>query len=936
MRILAIRGENLASLEGPFEVELDGKVLGRSGIFSITGPTGAGKSTLLDAMCLALYDQIPRLSDAKVVRIGRQDAERDRENANDVKSIMRRGAGCCRAEVVFIGKDGAQYKAKWEARRARKKPEGRLQDQEVTLERLDTKEVIGHTKTDTLNAIQERIGLTFDQFQRSVLLAQGDFAAFLKADATARADLLERMTGTDIYSHISIAAFERMRAEENELKEISDERGRLEIMGDGDLAELAGALCGLRFRLREEKAVQTRAGKAVAWYERLASLQQQVDAQERAVEAAEQCWDNAASRRDIIARIKEAEPFRSAVQGIDRIAGQREEAKKKRDTARAREQEARTHWEVAQRAVSGISYQLAQHCVEAEQNIRDADQWLSNHDHLGAIEKIWHQCARDIHTLAKKSAALNQEITKAKKLVPALEGLSGADFDKALKVSVVDAGKKLKAAENVRSLDDYRADLVDGEPCPLCGSATHPWASGSPLSSLVRERQALLDALEHIERQISTCKPVLEDNRARMADTLAPLKDWETQVETNAKRFIETLDEDVKQYRKERQIRTASKQLLDRIDLLFSPEDRAEIAASQTDPSDAIWDFDPDGLIDMLGKARKEAQAAHTRATDASATIRAITEQIEALDAEWESQCKLLASDAAVAAISLAELKERLSFAPAWVAAEEKTLAQIDQAFQTARIVLIDRSRLKKAHLDTALPGMTEAQAQTEIVRVDGLIEALHKNIAALEADDKRDRKARERATHLDGEIESQEKKTQLWQCLGKVIGSADGKKFRRFSQSLTLEVLIVHANVHLEALARRYRLERVPFTDMDIQVVDQEMADEIRGVNSLSGGETFLVSLALALGLASLSAREMSVETLFIDEGFGSLDLDTLEIALAALENLQATNRQVGIISHVQGLADCIGAQIKVEKVGAGRSRVLVSEGGAVNDGET
>jgi exonuclease SbcC len=113
----------------------------------------------------------------------------------------------------------------------------------------------------------------------------------------------------------------------------------------------------------------------------------------------------------------------------------------------------------------------------------------------------------------------------------------------------------------------------------------------------------------------------------------------------------------------------------------------------------------------------------------------------------------------------------------------------------------------------------------------------------------------------------------------------------------------------------------------MDIQMEDREMADEIRSVNSLSGGETFLVSLAMALGLASLSARQMSVESLFIDEGFGSLDIETLEIALSALEGLQATGRQVGIISHVQGLGTYMGAEVTVEKVGAGKSRVVVGD---------
>ena len=105
MRILAIRGENLASLADSFDVDLEHGVIGQSGLFSITGTTGAGKSTLLDALCLALYDQTPRLSDAKIVYIGQDEDEGERENAKDVKSIMRRGAGHCRAEVEFIQRE---------------------------------------------------------------------------------------------------------------------------------------------------------------------------------------------------------------------------------------------------------------------------------------------------------------------------------------------------------------------------------------------------------------------------------------------------------------------------------------------------------------------------------------------------------------------------------------------------------------------------------------------------------------------------------------------------------------------------------------------------------------------------------------------------------------------------------------------------------------
>ena len=162
------------------------------------------------------------------------------------------------------------------------------------------------------------------------------------------------------------------------------------------------------------------------------------------------------------------------------------------------------------------------------------------------------------------------------------------------------------------------------------------------------------------------------------------------------------------------------------------------------------------------------------------------------------------------------------------------------------------------------------------------------------------------------------------WAKLNDIIGSADGKKFRQIAQEYTLEVLLSYANIHLEMLSKRYLLQRIPDT-LGLQILDQDMGNEIRTVFSLSGGESFLVSLALALGLASLSSSRMQVESLFIDEGFGSLDPSTLNIAMDALERLHNQGRKVGVISHVQEMTERIPVQIKVSKENSGRSKVEV-----------
>jgi exonuclease SbcC len=177
-------------------------------------------------------------------------------------------------------------------------------------------------------------------------------------------------------------------------------------------------------------------------------------------------------------------------------------------------------------------------------------------------------------------------------------------------------------------------------------------------------------------------------------------------------------------------------------------------------------------------------------------------------------------------------------------------------------------------------------------------------------------------------EIERQQAEERRWGKLSELIGSHDGKRFRNYAQQFTLDVLLGYANAHLVQLARRYRLERVGNggnPSLALMVRDQDMGGEVRSVNSLSGGESFLVSLALALGLASLSSNRVRVESLFIDEGFGSLDSETLGVAMDALDALQSMGRKVGVISHVQEMTERIATKVLVRPGGGGSSSVVV-----------
>ena len=146
-----------------------------------------------------------------------------------------------------------------------------------------------------------------------------------------------------------------------------------------------------------------------------------------------------------------------------------------------------------------------------------------------------------------------------------------------------------------------------------------------------------------------------------------------------------------------------------------------------------------------------------------------------------------------------------------------------------------------------------------------------------------------------------------------------------RFAQSLTLAHLVNLANRHLQKLSDRYQLQKRQGACVEMDIVDRYQADAVRSLESLSGGETFLVSLALALGLSDLARRNHPIDSLFIDEGFGTLDADTLDTALAALETLQAGGKTIGIISHVEALKERLTTQIQVRKNDSGNSTLAV-----------
>ena len=238
MKILAIRIKNLASLEGTTEIDFTSEPLCSAGIFAITGATGAGKSTILDAICLALYGKTPRYLQAKESGVEIQDVQGSTMSQGDVRSILRDGTADGFAEVDFVGIDNAQYRVNWSVRRARNRIDGSMQSDSVQLKNITSNVDIPGKKAETYKEIERLVGLNFEQFTRSVLLAQGDFTAFMKASKDEKSSLLEKLTGTHIYSEISKKIYEKFRVEEGFLRDLNLRKEGISTLSEEQIALL--------------------------------------------------------------------------------------------------------------------------------------------------------------------------------------------------------------------------------------------------------------------------------------------------------------------------------------------------------------------------------------------------------------------------------------------------------------------------------------------------------------------------------------------------------------------------------------------------------------------------------------------------------------------------------------------------------------------------
>jgi exonuclease SbcC len=337
-----------------------------------------------------------------------------------------------------------------------------------------------------------------------------------------------------------------------------------------------------------------------------------------------------------------------------------------------------------------------------------------------------------------------------------------------------------------------------------------------------------------------------------------------------------------------------------------------------------------------------DQSAPDTRLNECGKTIDALAAALQALSGRVEALLDQLkqseereanAATAYTQALTQSPFPDEAAFLAALLAAPELERLQ-------ARKTQLDNDLLQARTLLEAATAHAEALAQRALCADDlealrateselaGKSEALSVRLGEIGERLKTDADVRQQQAGLLAEVSRMQLDVDLWQRLNSLIGSADGKKYRRFAQGLTLDHLLVLANRQLQRLHARYVLRRRGGSELGLEIVDTWHGDQARDTRTLSGGESFLVSLALALGLSDLVSHKTSIDSLFLDEGFGTLDGETLEVALNALDSLNASGKMIGVISHIEAMKERIPVQIQVRKSpGVGYSTLTVVE---------
>lgn len=471
---------------------------------------------------------------------------------------------------------------------------------------------------------------------------------------------------------------------------------------------------------------------------------------------------------------------------------------------------------------------------------------------------------------------------------------------------------RMAVGKDVKAL---RRQLEEGEACPVCGSTSHPYhREQEVVDTLFRNMEQEYNAATAVYQQVNNRSIALQRDLAHQKMIAGQVRE---QLSAFQKESADTGNEEQIQQRLEE----LAKLILEYRNLYAEWQRGDEEIKKLRSHYEALRENVSRCCLAMqkVSAANEQSVLLQNAAIAEQKRFEVIEKALDTLRRERSGLLKGKSADEAEAAVARREGELNLALEKARKEVEtvqnglsglQGELKQIASSIEELQV------RQKQIEFPEQLPEAIKKQQEENL--------NTERSLSIIEARLLQQAKNKAAVEQIAKELSEKQSVADRWAKLNKLIGSADGTKFKVIAQSYTLNLLLLHANKHLSYLSKRYKLQQVPGT-LALQVVDCDMCDEIRTVYSLSGGESFLISLALALGLSSLSSNNLNVESLFIDEGFGSLDAESLRTAMEALEQLQMQGRKIGVISHVQEMSERISVQVQVHKKVNGKSVLSV-----------
>ena len=936
MKFKQLNIENIGSIESK-TIDFTANPLGSASLFLISGPTGSGKSIILDAVCLALYGKAVRLE-----KVSNRESYIDTDfnctadgsiSLSDPRQLVRRGTTSACAELVFDGNDGREYTASWNATRGKKKNLNTRLTASRHIKSADGS--IDCNKENECNdciASANVVGLKFDEFCRTTLLAQGEFTKFLDSDTKEKANILEKVTGTEKFSkigelinikfkEIQESARDLLRDINDEEKQpMKDEERQAQVGEDKELETNRKGLDDERKLLAAKKGILDRQsineGNDAKADEKLikAAAQKATDGYKDAVRTSADWKDSLDARASLKAR---------------------DEAKATMDTALSKRAEMGEEYaslagnllwlEDSLGQFSGLDKELS----DTEEKLKNARE---NHAKLNPED-----LAEEGKKLSGEKAILEQILKQAQVWLTGQRSIIRQEVidaftpeQSALYVASQSASRKLWADQEKQNeaQDKYdkvfsgfqdhaaavRATLNEGDICPVCGNVVKQILTDETIASILKPYR---DSIEKAKRSVDAAKEGCDDVIITITNAS---KAKDSQISVWQSRNTEVTE--------------SSKKITSLVTQLATLQQKSSAKASIVETIRRITEIKAKvksalGVEEPVSPAKVENKKLESRWGELNNAVERNVAEYNAAEGNWKTAKKAVEDFLAANPEFTEDYLVRLS------RKSMEDITELDRKVKFVDDMATTANAQKEACKNEREAIAAEIKAKGYIFAEDETSEGLEQTVSSLDTAisriDTRRGEIKNALKADDAKITSMKKTREEYEkirptltnyeTLNSLFGQGGGALFKKIAQSHLLGVLLENANFYLSQFTDRYELIRQEGS-LVVLMKDKQQDEAPRPANTLSGGEGFMASLALALGLSSFNSSDFSSDTIFIDEGFGTLSPKCLESVYETLASLKkVVGKKVGIISHVEYLKDNIHPQILVEPIGNGLS---------------